>query len=186
MEVIKPHIKREQRPLIISKMITWRCDQSFPLLILLISCFMETVNAESTLVNILMPHKGKCMPTLSPLLKRQSWSLNFVSCSSYHLCNSAWTPGISPLRGHGFKGRGRGGRLHRGNMRGGRGMMKGFGPPAPGRGRPRNGPMNGFAPMRYCHLQYMWCPSKHMWFFIIWLTCEQIVNMKCMSNKYYV
>ncbi|AWP20092.1 putative wiskott-Aldrich syndrome protein -like [Scophthalmus maximus] len=33
-------------------------------------------------------------------------------------------------------------------MRGGRGMMKGFGPPGHGRGRVRGGAMNGFAPMR--------------------------------------
>ncbi len=51
------------------------------------------------------------------------------------------------LRGRGFKGRGRGGRMSRGGMRGGRGMMKGFGPP--GRGPQKDGPMNGFAPMRY-------------------------------------
>ncbi|KAI3363717.1 hypothetical protein L3Q82_001333 [Scortum barcoo] len=51
--------------------------------------------------------------------------------------------------GRGFKGRGRGGRMSRGGgMRGGRGMMKGFGPPGHGRGRPKDGGMNGFAPMR--------------------------------------
>lgn len=51
-------------------------------------------------------------------------------------------------RGRGFKGRGRGGRMNRGGMRGGRSMMKVFGPPGHGRGRPKDGPMNGFAPMR--------------------------------------
>lgn len=56
-------------------------------------------------------------------------------------------PVLSLLRGHGFKGRGRGGRMGRGGMRGGRGMMKGFGPP--GRDRLKDGAMNGFAPMRY-------------------------------------
>lgn len=54
---------------------------------------------------------------------------------------------LSLPRGHGFKGRGRGGRMGRGGVRGGRGMMKGFGPS--GRERPKDGPMNGFAPMRY-------------------------------------
>lgn len=54
---------------------------------------------------------------------------------------------LSLPRGHGFKGRGRGGRMGRGGMRGGWGMMKGFGPP--GRDRPKDGPMNGFTPMRY-------------------------------------
>ncbi|XP_020488536.2 actin nucleation-promoting factor WAS isoform X1 [Labrus bergylta] len=49
-------------------------------------------------------------------------------------------------RGRGF--RGRGGRMSRGGMRGGRGMMKGFGPPGHERGRLKHGPMNGFAPMR--------------------------------------
>lgn len=53
------------------------------------------------------------------------------------------------LRGRGFRGRGRGGRMSRGVMRGGRGMMKGFGPPGHGRGRLKDGAMNGFAPMRY-------------------------------------
>lgn len=48
---------------------------------------------------------------------------------------------FSPLRG-----RGRGGRMSRG---GGRGMMQGFGPPGHGRGRPKDGPMNGCGPMRY-------------------------------------
>lgn len=57
--------------------------------------------------------------------------------------------GFSPLRGRGFRGRGRGGSMSRGGMRGGRGMMKGFGPPGRGRGRPKDGPMNGFGPMRY-------------------------------------
>lgn len=57
------------------------------------------------------------------------------------------------LRGRGFKGRGRGGRMSRGGMRGGRGMMKGFGPPGHGRGRLRDGTMNGFAPMRYSYLK---------------------------------
>lgn len=56
---------------------------------------------------------------------------------------------LNLFRGHGFKGRGRGGRMSRGGMRGGRGMMKGFGPPGYGRGRQKDGPMNGFAPMRY-------------------------------------
>lgn len=55
---------------------------------------------------------------------------------------------LSLLRGRGFKSRGRGGRMGRGSMRGGRGMMKGFGPPGHWRGRPKDGPMNGFAPMR--------------------------------------
>lgn len=51
---------------------------------------------------------------------------------------------FSPLRG-----RGRGGRTSRGGMRGGRGMMQGFGPPGHGRGRPEDGPMNRCGPMRY-------------------------------------
>lgn len=61
------------------------------------------------------------------------------------------------LRGRGFKSRGgRGGRMSRGGMRGGvgRGMIKGFGPPGFGRGRGKDGAMNGFAPMRYGHLKY--------------------------------
>lgn len=51
------------------------------------------------------------------------------------------------LRGRGFKGRG--GRMGRGRMRGGRGPMKGFGPPRHERGPMGDGPINGFAPMRY-------------------------------------
>lgn len=58
-------------------------------------------------------------------------------------------PLLSSFRGRGAKGRGRGGRMSRGGMRGGRGMMKGFGPPGPGRGRVKDGAMNGFGPMRY-------------------------------------
>ncbi|KAM4633227.1 uncharacterized protein ACJ7VT_016682 [Polymixia lowei] len=51
--------------------------------------------------------------------------------------------------GRGFKGRGRVARMSRGIMRGGRGMMmKGFGPPGCGRGRGRDGVMNGLRPMR--------------------------------------
>ncbi|KAJ4928769.1 hypothetical protein JOQ06_004394 [Pogonophryne albipinna] len=49
------------------------------------------------------------------------------------------------FRGRGFRSRGR---MSRGGMRGGRGMIKGFGPPGYGRGRGREGAMNGFAPMR--------------------------------------
>ncbi|XP_056284535.1 uncharacterized protein si:ch211-51e12.7 isoform X5 [Pseudoliparis swirei] len=52
------------------------------------------------------------------------------------------------FRGHGFKSRGGGGRIGRGGMRGGRGMMKGFEPPGYGRGRSKEGAMNGFTPMR--------------------------------------
>ncbi|KAF3849923.1 hypothetical protein F7725_019642, partial [Dissostichus mawsoni] len=52
------------------------------------------------------------------------------------------------FRGRGFRSRSRGGRMSRGVMRGGRGMIKGFGPPGYGRGRGREGAMNGFAPMR--------------------------------------
>nr|XP_043905598.1 DNA-binding protein K10 isoform X3 [Solea senegalensis] len=52
------------------------------------------------------------------------------------------------FRGRGFKGRGRGGWMNRGGMRGGRGMMKGFGPPGAGRGGRKDGAMNGFAPRR--------------------------------------
>ncbi|XP_031437675.1 uncharacterized protein si:ch211-51e12.7 isoform X2 [Clupea harengus] len=48
----------------------------------------------------------------------------------------------------GVKGRGRGCRMGRG-WRGGRGMMKAFGPPGRGRGRGHDGLMNGFGPMRY-------------------------------------
>ncbi|XP_018528137.1 splicing factor 3B subunit 4 isoform X2 [Lates calcarifer] len=51
-------------------------------------------------------------------------------------------------RGRGVKGRGRGGWMSRGGLRGGRGMMKGFGPPGHGRGRMKDGAMNGLAPMR--------------------------------------
>ncbi|XP_069577792.1 histidine-rich glycoprotein isoform X2 [Brachyistius frenatus] len=51
-------------------------------------------------------------------------------------------------RGRGFKGRVRGGRMSRGGMRGGRGMMKGFGPPGHGRGRAKDGGMNGLGPVR--------------------------------------
>ncbi|XP_036066537.1 basic proline-rich protein isoform X1 [Oryzias melastigma] len=51
-------------------------------------------------------------------------------------------------RGRGFRGHGRGGRMGRGSMRGGRGMIKGFGPPGRGRGRGMDGAMNGFGPMR--------------------------------------
>ncbi|XP_031437680.1 collagen alpha-3(IV) chain isoform X6 [Clupea harengus] len=47
----------------------------------------------------------------------------------------------------GVKGRGRGCRMGRG-WRGGRGMMKAFGPPGRGRGRGHDGLMNGFGPMR--------------------------------------
>ncbi|KAF3702898.1 hypothetical protein EXN66_Car018586 [Channa argus] len=54
----------------------------------------------------------------------------------------------SKSRGRGSKVRGRGGRMSRGGMRGGRGMMKGFGPPGYGRGRMKDGSMNGLAPMR--------------------------------------
>lgn len=39
--------------------------------------------------------------------------------------------------------------MSRGGLRGGRGMMKGFGPPGHGRGRMKDGVMNGLAPMRY-------------------------------------
>lgn len=39
--------------------------------------------------------------------------------------------------------------MGRGSMRGGRGLMKGYGPPGHGRGRPKDAPMNGFAPIRY-------------------------------------
>ncbi|KAM7367842.1 hypothetical protein PAMP_014113 [Pampus punctatissimus] len=49
-------------------------------------------------------------------------------------------------RGRGFRGRGRGVWMSRGGMRGG--MIKGFGPPGHGRGRGKDGAMNGFAPMR--------------------------------------
>ncbi|XP_033999629.1 splicing factor 3B subunit 4 [Trematomus bernacchii] len=52
------------------------------------------------------------------------------------------------FRGRGFRSRGQGGLMSRGGMRGGRGMIKGFGPPGYGRGRGREGAMNGFAPMR--------------------------------------
>lgn len=52
-------------------------------------------------------------------------------------------------RGRGFKGRGRGGRMSRGGMRGGRGTVKAFGPAGRGRGRGKDGAMNGFGPMRY-------------------------------------
>ncbi|XP_029281641.1 cleavage and polyadenylation specificity factor subunit 6 isoform X2 [Cottoperca gobio] len=52
------------------------------------------------------------------------------------------------FRGHGFKSRGRGGRMSRGAMFGGRGMMKGFGPPGYWRGQGKDGAMNGFSPMR--------------------------------------
>ncbi|XP_011489948.1 wiskott-Aldrich syndrome protein homolog isoform X2 [Oryzias latipes] len=51
-------------------------------------------------------------------------------------------------RGHGFRGRGRGGRMGRGSMRGGRGVIKGFGPPGRGRGRGKDGAVNGFGSMR--------------------------------------
>lgn len=60
------------------------------------------------------------------------------------------------LRGRGSKGRGRGGRMSRGGMCGGRGMIKGFGPPGHGRGRMKDGAMNGLAPMRcFTHEIYM-------------------------------
>ncbi|XP_034384057.1 basic salivary proline-rich protein 3 [Cyclopterus lumpus] len=52
------------------------------------------------------------------------------------------------FRGHGFKSRDGGGRIGRGGMHGGRGLMKGFEPPGYGRGRAKEGTMNGFAPMR--------------------------------------
>lgn len=48
--------------------------------------------------------------------------------------------------------------MSRGGMRGGRGMMKGFGPPGHGRGRPKDGGMNGFVPMRYYSVVI-----KHIW-----------------------
>lgn len=54
------------------------------------------------------------------------------------------------LRGRGFRGRGRGGHMGRGGMRGGRGMMKLFGPPGRERGRGKDGATNGFGPMRCC------------------------------------
>ncbi|KAF7650355.1 hypothetical protein LDENG_00127180 [Lucifuga dentata] len=50
--------------------------------------------------------------------------------------------------GREFKGRGRGGWMIRGSLHGGRGMMKGFGPPGEGRGRAKGGAMNGLAHMR--------------------------------------
>ncbi|RVE55840.1 hypothetical protein OJAV_G00230100 [Oryzias javanicus] len=56
-------------------------------------------------------------------------------------------------RGRGFRGHGRGGRMGRGSMRGGRGMMKGFGPPGRGRGRGMDGAMNGFGSMRMGRMQ---------------------------------
>ena len=46
--------------------------------------------------------------------------------------------------------------MNRGGMRGGRGMIKGFGPPGHGRGRGKDGAMNGFAPMRYL-TNHGWC-----------------------------
>ncbi|KAK5880004.1 hypothetical protein CesoFtcFv8_023074 [Champsocephalus esox] len=49
------------------------------------------------------------------------------------------------FRGRGFRSRGR---MSRDGMRGGRGMIKGFGPPGYGRDRGREGAMKGFAPMR--------------------------------------
>lgn len=55
----------------------------------------------------------------------------------------------SLCRGRGFKSRGRGGRTSRGGSRGGRGIMKGFGPHGHGRGRMKDGAMNGLAPIRY-------------------------------------
>ncbi|XP_062267883.1 uncharacterized protein si:ch211-51e12.7 isoform X1 [Platichthys flesus] len=57
-------------------------------------------------------------------------------------------PVTEKFRGRGFRGRGRGGRMSRGVMRGGRSIMKGFGPPGHGRGRMKDGGMNGFEPMR--------------------------------------
>ncbi|KAL6459705.1 hypothetical protein MHYP_G00314640 [Metynnis hypsauchen] len=57
-------------------------------------------------------------------------------------------PDSNKSRGREFRGRGRGGRMGRGG-RGGRAMMnKGFGPPGRGRGRSRDGFMNGFGPIR--------------------------------------
>lgn len=39
--------------------------------------------------------------------------------------------------------------MSQGGLRGGRGMMKGFGPPGHGRGRMKDGAVNGLGPMRY-------------------------------------
>ncbi|XP_072299221.1 uncharacterized protein [Eucyclogobius newberryi] len=55
---------------------------------------------------------------------------------------------VSENKGGGAKPRGRGGHVARGGMHGGRGLIKGFGPPGRGRGRMYDGPLNGFPQMR--------------------------------------
>lgn len=50
--------------------------------------------------------------------------------------------------------------MSRGGMRGGRGMIKGFGPPGYGRGRGKDGAMNGYAPMRYWTNHWWWYYAK--------------------------
>ncbi|KAM9798197.1 uncharacterized protein ACB057_009245 [Neosynchiropus ocellatus] len=63
----------------------------------------------------------------------------------------------------GFKGRSRGGRMSRGVMHGGRGMMmKGFGPPGPGMSPDMDGFMNGFVPPMSHHHHPRLPPPMHM------------------------
>lgn len=81
--------------------------------------------------------------------QRAEWLLQLYTVETGLLAVSLHIFFFYLLRGRGFRGRGRGGRMSRGVMRGGRGMMKGFGPPGHGRGRLKDGAMNGFAPMRY-------------------------------------
>lgn len=84
-----------------------------------------------------------------PLCRVAICSFSQLNLELWHCGNFLIYISLNSLRGRGVKGRGRGGWMSRGGLRGGRGMMKGFGPPGHGRGRMKDGAMNGLAPMRY-------------------------------------